>query len=157
MFLGAIDGVVPLAQRDRVPPVAVRTAIVPAQVLPPRQDLTLEGSGGELAARAPGVNRVQIAELRRGRIRAEATLDLHGHTTAEAGPLLEKFLLDGARLHRRCVLVIHGQGRHTDGVAVLRDLVVERLTGPLSGLVHAFATAAPADGGAGATYVMVRS
>jgi DNA-nicking Smr family endonuclease len=157
MFLGAIDGAVPLNGRDRVPVVPVRTAIVPAAVLPPLQPLAVEGSGGDVSARAPGVNRAQIAELRRGRVRAEATLDLHGHTTAEAAPLLERFLLDAARSRRRCVLVIHGKGTHSDGVAVLRELVIGQLVGPLSGLVHAFAPAAPADGGAGASYVMVRA
>lgn len=157
MFLGAIGGAVPLAQRDRVAPIAVRTAIIPAQVLPPLQALTLEGSDGDVAARGPGVNRAQIAELRRGKVRAEATLDLHGHTSAEATPLLERFLLDGARLRRRCVLVIHGRGLHSGGVAILRDLVIAQLAGPLSGLVHAFAPAAAADGGPGATYVMVRA
>lgn len=158
MFLGAIDGVVPMTGRDRVPPPPPARAIVPPRpVLPPTQTLTLEGSEGELAARAPGVNRVQIAELRRGQVRAEATLDLHGHTTAEAGPMLERFLVDGARARRRCVLIVHGRGLHSGGLAVLRELVIGQLTGPLSGLVHAFAPAAPADGGAGATYVMVKS
>jgi len=159
LFLGAIDGAVPLAQRDRVPPVPVRSAIaiVPREVLPPTHVLTVEGSDGELAARAPGVNRAQIADLRRGLIRAEATLDLHGHTAAEATPMLEKFLLDSARLRRRCVLVIHGKGLHGGGIAVLRELVLHHLVGVLSGLVHAFSPAAPNDGGAGATYVMVRA
>jgi DNA-nicking Smr family endonuclease len=34
--------------------------------------------------------------------------------------------------------------------------VLDALLGELSGLVHAFASASPADGGNGATYVMVR-
>lgn len=159
MFMGAIDGVVPMSggARDRVKLVPEKVAILPRQVVPPQRTLTIEGSAGDVAARAPGVNRAQIAELRRGGVRGEATLDLHGRTVAEATPALEHFLLESARLHRRCVLVIHGKGLHSDGVAVLRDHVVSQLVGPLSGLVHAFAPAAPADGGAGASYVMVRA
>lgn len=159
IFLGALDGVVPLdgRARDRVKPVPQKTAIIPRQVVPPTQKLAIEGTEGDVAARAPGVNRAQIAELRRGTVRGEATLDLHGKTVAEATPALEHFLLESARLKRRCVLVVHGKGLHSGGVAVLRDHVVSLLVGPLSGLVHAFAPAAPADGGAGASYVMVRA
>ena len=88
------------------------------------------------------------------------------------------------RLRRRCVLIVHGQGLHSTptrdpgpvpgralahpagatrsaggyvaDVAVLRDLVIADLIGKASGLVHAFAPAAPSDGGRGATYVMLR-
>ena len=157
LFLGAIDGAVPLPGRDRVRAVPVRVAVTPPAVLPPRQAMTLEADGDGRYARAPGVNRAQLAELRRGQIRAEATLDLHGLTTAEAVPALERFLLESARLRRRCVLIVHGKGTRSDGVAVLRELVLDHLTGPASGLVHALAPAAPADGGPGASYVMVRT
>lgn len=157
MFLGAIGGAVPLSERDRVKPVPERVAILPRQVVPPRQTLAIEGSEGDLAARAPGVNRAQLAELRRGLFRPEATLDLHGRTVAEATPALEHFLLESRRLRRRCVLVIHGKGLHSGGVAAIRELVISQLIGSLSGLVHAFSPAAPSDGGAGASYVMVRA
>jgi DNA-nicking Smr family endonuclease len=90
-------------------------------------------------------------------VRPEASLDLHGKTVDEADAALRRFLAESARLRRRCVLVIHGRGLHSDGVAVLRDSVIDALTGALSGYVHCLSAAAPADGGAGATYVMVRS
>ncbi|MBK9029836.1 MAG: Smr/MutS family protein [Myxococcales bacterium] len=157
LFLGAIDGAIPLAQRDRVPPMPVKTAVIPAAVLPPLQAMTLEGTDDEVSARAPGVNRAQLAELRRGSVRVEATLDLHGLTTAAAAPALERFLLESVRLRRRCVLVIHGKGLHSGGVATLRDLVIHHLSGPASGLVAAFCPARPAEGGTGASYVMVRA
>src|SRR5262249_5374377 len=99
----------------------------------------------------------QVAELRRGQLRPEASLDLHGKTVDEADQALRRFLSDSARVRRRCVLVIHGRGLHSGGPAVLRDMVIGALVGPLSGFVHCLATAAPPDGGAGATYVMVRS
>src|SRR5262245_34457468 len=75
MFLGAIGGVVPLVERDRVPPpVPVRSGLALASPLPPTQVLVVEGGPGEQSARAAGVNRAQVAELRRGKVRAEATL-----------------------------------------------------------------------------------
>lgn len=156
LFLDAIAGATPLTGRDRVRQPPVRSAIVKVDPLPPRRALAIDVVDGRLSGRADGVNRAQVAALRTGKVRVEATLDLHGHTVAAARPLLERFLLDSARLRRRCVLIIHGKGLHSDGVAVLRDAVQQALTGELSGLVHAFSTAAPADGGDGATAVMVK-
>ena len=157
-FLAAVAGAVPLGgdDRDRVrvapaPPSPVRREVLPAPVA-----LSVEGDGVVISARAPGVNRAQLAELRGGRIRPEASLDLHGRTAREADGELRRFLVDAASHRRRCVLVVHGRGLHSEGVAVLRDTVITALVGELSGLVHAFATAARADGGAGATYVMVK-
>jgi len=157
LFLQAIDGATPLAGRDRVRPIPQKSALVVPSPLPPRRPLTLEVEGGRVSGRADGVNRSQVSALRTGKVRVEATLDLHGDTVAAALPRLEKFLLDATRDRRRCVLVVHGKGLHSDGVAVLRDAVQSALTGDMSGLVHAFTTAAPTDGGDGATCVMVRA
>ena len=157
LFMGAIAGATPLTARDRVKVEPVRAAIAPTPPLPPRVPITLEGTDDDVSGRGPGVNRAQLAELRRGGLRAEATLDLHGLTTAAAEPALDKFLLESARLRRRCVLVVHGKGLHAGGVAALRDLVVAHLAGPASGLVAAFCPARAADGGTGASYVMVRA
>jgi len=157
LFLEAIAGATPLGSRDRIPLPPVKTAIVKVDPLPPRRALALDVEGGRVSGRADGVNRAQLAALRSGKVRVEATLDLHGHTVAAARPLLERFLLDAARTHRRCVLVVHGKGLHSDGLAVLRDAVQTALATELSGLVHAFTTAAPADGGDGATAVMVKA
>jgi DNA-nicking Smr family endonuclease len=54
------------------------------------------------------------------------------------------------------VLAVHGKGTHSDHGAPLREAVLAELLGALSGCVHAFASAAPGDGGEGATYIMVR-
>jgi DNA-nicking Smr family endonuclease len=160
MFMDAIEGTVPMTGRDRVAarpePIAPPRPVV-REVVPTPQALALDAGGEQLAARAPGVNRAQVAELRRGRVRPEATLDLHGFTVDEGDVALRRFLADAQRLRRRCVLVVHGRGLHAGGVSVLRDSVVGALTGSLSGYVHCLSTAAPADGGAGATYVMVKS
>jgi DNA-nicking Smr family endonuclease len=162
MFMDAIAGAVPLSGdvRDRVrieprPTGAAAPAL--REVVPPAIELAIDASGEHVVARAPGVNRAQLAELRRGRFRPEASLDLHGKTISEADEALRRFLAESARNRRRVVLVIHGRGLHSGGPAVLRDAVIGALVGPLSGFVHCLATAAPADGGAGATYVMVRS
>jgi len=158
MFLEAISGAVPLDGRDRVrKPPAPPKPLPREPELPPTSALTVEREDGMVTARGAGVSRAQVAELRSGRIRPEATLDLHGTTSADAEPALRRFLLESARLRRRCVLIVHGRGLHSDGAAVLRDLVRHALVGPMSGLVHSLSTAHVRDGGDGATYVMVRA
>lgn len=157
MFIEAAAGVTPLAARDRVRLEPPRNQILPRrEPLPPTAALTVEGDDGLVTGRAGGVNRAQVALLRGGQVRPEVTLDLHGKSGAEAEPALDQFLVEAARQRRRCVLIVHGQGLHSGGVAILRDLVVAALVGRASGLIHAFAPAAPSDGGRGATYVMLR-
>lgn len=128
--------------------------------LPPTSALTVEGDGQRYAARSQGVSRAQISQLRAGKVHVEETLDLHGDTVERGVQRLREFLAAASRL-RRCVLVIHGKGLHSDAPgllaqAPLREAVLEQLLGPMSGLVHAFSTAAPADGGEGATYILLR-
>ena len=156
LFEGAMADVQRLDTRDRVrvPPAAPSPVRVVA--LPPEQRLTVDGDSQRYAARSPGVSHAQVAELRAGRTRAEATLDLHGHTVEPALVELRQFLFESQRLGRRCVLVVHGKGLHSEHGAPLREAVLQHLLGPLSGFVHALASAAPADGGEGATYVLLR-
>jgi DNA-nicking Smr family endonuclease len=155
LFLSAIDGTEPLPGRDRVklpppPPSPVRVV-----ELAPEVALTVEGDGQRYAARAPGVSRTQIADLRAGKVHAEVTLDLHGDTVERGIARLREFVVGAARI-RRCVLVIHGKGLHSDHGAPLREAVLAQLLGPLSGYVRALSTAARGDGGEGATYVLLR-
>jgi DNA-nicking Smr family endonuclease len=157
MFLAAIGGTRPLGTRDRLPvppppPSPVRVVEPPAEV-----KLNIEGDGQAYAARAPGVSRAQLADLRAGKLHMEATLDLHGHTVEAGLAQLRETVVTSHRTGRRHLLIIHGKGTHSELGAPLREAVLHELLGPLSGLVHALATAAPADGGAGATYLVVRS
>ncbi len=156
LFLEAVGDAKPLERRDRVnvrppPPSSIRVVH-----LPPEEKLTVDGDSMRYAARSAGVSHAQIGELRAGKVRAEATLDLHGMTVEPALAQLRRFLIDSRQLARRCVLVVHGKGTHSEHGAPLREAVLADLLGASSGLVHAFASAAPADGGDGATYVMLR-
>lgn len=156
LFAEAMNGVTPLAVRDRVvvPPAA--PSPVKIVVLPPEVTLTVDGDASRYAARGAGVSHTQVSELRAGKIRAEATLDLHGDQVEPAVARLQQFLVESRRIGRRCVLIVHGKGTHSDHGAPLREGVLHALLGKLSGLVHAFASAARVDGGDGATYVMLR-
>jgi DNA-nicking Smr family endonuclease len=156
LFLEAIRAVTPLAGRDRVaippaPPSVVRVAELPAPVT-----LAVEGDSHRYTARAPGVSKSQTADLRAGKIHVEQTLDLHGDTVERGIARLREVLAGVSQPGRVCVLIVHGKGTHSEHGAPLREAVLAELLGPLSGLVHALATAAPRDGGEGATYVVLK-
>lgn len=155
LFLAAIEGATPLAGRDRVAVPRPAPSLVRVVEPPPTVKLTVEGDSRSYTARGPGVSRAQVNELRNGKVRVEETLDLHGMTIEVGLARLREFVASAAQL-RRCVLIVHGRGLHSEHGAPLREAVLSELLGPLSGFVHALATAAPADGGEGATYLALR-
>ena len=155
LFLAAIDGTAPLPGRDRVPVPPKPASVVRVVELPSEVKLTVEGDGRSYTARAPGVSRVQAAELRAGKVHVEETMDLHGMTVEVGLARLREFVVTAAKL-RRCVLIVHGRGLHSEHGAPLREAVLAELLGPLSGFVRVLATAAPAHGGEGATYLVLR-
>lgn len=154
--MDAIGGTVPLPGRDRVPVPPKPAAPVRVEVLPPSIVLTVEGDSARYTARGPGVSISQTAEMRAGKVRPTTTLDLHGERVDAAIGKLRAFLADSSRTGHRCTLIVHGKGTHSEHGAPLREAVLAELLGPCSGFVHALATAAAADGGEGATYVMLR-
>jgi len=106
---------------------------------------------------AAGIDRRHLVRLRRGEVPVELRVDLHGLAAAEARRRLATELARAQAAGLRCVLVVHGRGLHSEGPAVLREGVAEWLSaGPLAARVMAFASARPADGGSGATYVLLR-
>ncbi|MFN0252587.1 MAG: Smr/MutS family protein [Kofleriaceae bacterium] len=156
LFMDAIGGTMPLAGRDRVPVPPKPASPVRVDVLPPTIALVVEGDGARYAARGPGVSISQTAEMRAGKVRPTATLDLHGERVDAALARLRAFLVESQRSGHRCTLIVHGKGTHSEHGAPLREAVLGDLLGPCSGFVHALATAAATDGGEGATYVMLR-
>jgi DNA-nicking Smr family endonuclease len=107
---------------------------------------------------APGIDKRLLRKLRAGDYAVQAHLDLHGLTSDEARPEVEKFLVAARSAGRRCVLIIHGRGHGSkEGVPVLKERLKVWLTrGRIGQGVLAFCTARPSDGGAGAVYVLLR-
>jgi DNA-nicking Smr family endonuclease len=99
-----------------------------------------------------------VTRLRRGEFAMQAHLDLHGMIQADAKLALEEFIVNSVRKGLRTVLVVHGRGlRSPGGMPVLKHAASLWLShGHMGGFVLAFATARPADGGAGAMYVLLR-
>ncbi len=97
-----------------------------------------------------------LRQLKRGDLRPQARLDLHGQTIAEAGAQLADFLDAAQAEGLRCVCVVHGKGHHSaEGRPVLKTQVNQWLRDTLA--VLAFNSAQPNDGGRGALYVLLRS
>lgn len=115
---------------------------------------------------AQQVDKNTAQRLARGKMQVEARLDLHGCTLEVAHTRLKDFITRAADRGLRCVLVVTGKGDVTD--------MGDRLTGrrprgairrefphwitafPLNQLILKAVPAKPADGGAGAFYVLLR-
>jgi DNA-nicking Smr family endonuclease len=95
-------------------------------------------------------------DLRRGKIRSELELDLHGLTANHARQTLEQFLSDCQQRKLRCARIIHGKGYGSKGQQpVLKQKLNIWLRQHRD--VLAFCSATPQDGGTGAVYVLLRS
>ncbi len=107
---------------------------------------------------APGLDRRIVRKLRRGEYAVQSHIDLHGLVQKDARAEVEAFLDEARTRGDRCVLIVHGRGLHSpDSVPVLKERMKVWLTrGRMARGVLAFATARPADGGAGAIYVLLR-
>ncbi|HEU5176994.1 MAG TPA: Smr/MutS family protein [Burkholderiales bacterium] len=89
-----------------------------------------------------------LRRLRRGYWPVEDELDLHGLNRVQAARAISGFLDQAAGM--RCVLIVHGRG-----LGVLRETL--RATLPERAEVLAFVEAPPAQGGAGAALVLLKS
>lgn len=95
-------------------------------------------------------------KIRRGQNEIDARLDLHGHTQDTAHRELIEFLLRQSGNGARCVLVITGKGRL--GTGILRTRLFDWIAHPdLRPFIAGYAPAHPRHGGAGATYIFLRS
>jgi DNA-nicking Smr family endonuclease len=95
--------------------------------------------------------------LHRGDYSIQAFVDLHGLLAEDAKEVFEKFLKWAVTTGKTGVLIVHGRGLCSPSEPVLKKKVVEWLThGPWRKWVAAYASARICDGGAGATYVLLR-
>jgi DNA-nicking Smr family endonuclease len=95
--------------------------------------------------------------LHRGDFSIQAHIDLHGFNVEEAREAFEAFLKEAVNSGKRAVLIIHGRGLSSPAEPVLKNKVREWLTrGNWRKWLIAYTSAQSYDGGAGATYVLLR-
>ncbi len=95
--------------------------------------------------------------LHQGDYSIQAHMDLHGLRADDAKEVFEEFLNWAITRGKRGVLIIHGRGLSSPSEPILKNKVREWLTrGPWRKWVVAYSSARKCDGGAGATYVLLR-
>ncbi len=106
----------------------------------------------------PGLDPRVLRRLRRGEFTPQADLDLHGTDAETARGLVESFIVESHARGLRCLRIVHGRGRRSpNGEAVLKPALPRWLArGPARLIVLAYTSAPRADGGTGASYVLLR-
>ena len=131
----------------------------------PKTSTRLSPSIAEQVGRQPvQMDRKAFDQLKRGKLRPEGKLDLHGMTLERAHPALTRFILNAQSQGKRLVLVVTGKGKQRDDggpipvrSGVLRHQVPQWLSmPPLSPAVLQVTQAHLRHGGGGAYYVYLR-
>jgi len=117
---------------------------------------TLLHTDEQLSFRRPGLGPEVVRKLREGSWSIQRQIDLHGLRTDEAREALGRFIRAAHQAGLRCVRVVHGKGLGSPGrTPVLKNRVLRWLVQKHE--VMAFVQARPAEGGAGALVVLLRS
>jgi DNA-nicking Smr family endonuclease len=110
----------------------------------------IEGTGYDIH---PSVAR----RLHQGNYSIQAYVDLHGLLVNDAQEAFEKFLKWAVTEGKTGVLIVHGRGLSSPDEPVLKKKVIEWLSHKRwRKWIVAYASARACDGGAGATYVLLR-
>jgi DNA-nicking Smr family endonuclease len=119
----------------------------------------------ERLSRAPvNMDNKAFGKMRRGKLKPEARIDLHGMTMDQAHPELLGFILNSQAMGRRLVLVITGKGKLRDEGGpmparhgILRHQVPQWMAlPPISSAILQVTPAHLTHGGQGAYYVYLR-
>jgi DNA-nicking Smr family endonuclease len=128
------------------------------------EDLIKHGTGFVVAhtpeyieGTAYNVNPEITKRLHRGDFAIQGHIDLHGLNVEDARHAFEKFLEQSIAAGKRVVLIIHGRGLSSPQEPILKTNVHKWLTsGPWRKWIMSFSSARWCDGGAGATYILLR-
>lgn len=102
----------------------------------------------------PGVQEGVYRQLRLGKYRVDARLDLHDHSVLQARQVLFEFIRQCVDYDLRCVKVLHGKGdRDPERKAIIKNHTLQWLEDTPS--VLAYHSAPANQGGAGAVLVLL--
>ena len=143
MWQEALNGKPPEKRKARVKP-SDKPVIVQVKASAPVKAMPL-----------PLIEKATYIRIRRGAIRIDATLDLHGLSREEAYTALLRFVEAAQARGARTLLIITGKGK--GGGGTLREWLPRWLgETPLRGRIIAYDSAGPRHGGAGAWYIRIR-
>ena len=170
IFTQAMEGVTPISGKDYVQ--KVRRAqeredprkLEDEEALTRLADLVKYGTGFHVCDTSEYVEGVgyrvhpSIAKrLHQGDFSIEAHLDLHGFLVGDAKEAFDRFMRQAIIRGKKGILIIHGRGLSSPAEPVLKNKVIEWLTrGIWRKWVLAYTSARSCDGGAGATYILLR-
>jgi DNA-nicking Smr family endonuclease len=166
LFQQAMDGVKPLKSPDRTdskaPRVSARIGRQQPATFTPSQDSDLRndeqlGIDTEDGAsyRKNGVQKRIMQKLKRGRYQLGDQLDLHHMNTKTGAEALMGFIADSQAGSLECIRIIHGKGLRSEQGPRLKTMTRQLLREHPQ--VLAFTACKPADGGDGATDVLLKS
>ena len=168
LFAMAVGPVQPIGDPGRIEPRQVPVEPLPVQrqldeasvmreALSDEFDIeTLLHTDEMLSYRCPGIGPDVMRKLREGSWSIQRQIDLHGLRTDEAREALGRFIREAHQQGLRCVRVVHGKGLGSPGrMPVLKNRVLRWLVQKSE--VMAFVQARPAEGGAGALVVLLKS
>lgn len=158
LFLLAAEGATPLkcavrAETGKKPPTRKRPA-PPDAALPDLLSDFVCFPEEETSFCRPGLTRT-LGNMKKGRIKTQGELDLHGMTSTEARGELVSFVHAARCARIKAVRIIHGKGYGSGGEPVLKSRVRNWLVQIPE--VLAFCEAKPRDGGSGALIVLLKA
>jgi DNA-nicking Smr family endonuclease len=105
-----------------------------------------------------GTSPLVIEKLRNGEFSIQKVLDLHGLSAHDACDVFHAFLGEAVQSGFRCVRIIHGRGLKSRRGPVLKEKLKEWIVRAMHRKwVVAFASCRMADGGPGATTILLRA
>jgi DNA-nicking Smr family endonuclease len=174
-FTEAMEGVIPIPRDNRGENILPHRALEqkPKKIQRETEDTAALSQLIRLVQSGDGFNILDTAEyiegtgydvppeiarrLHQGDFSIQAHVDLHGRKVTDAREILEKFLRWAVLTGKRGVLIIHGRGLSSPAEPILKAKIIEWLThGLWRKWIIAYASARLCDGGAGATYVLLR-
>jgi DNA-nicking Smr family endonuclease len=128
-----------------------------ARVLSEDEPLNVTNLPEYMEGFAEGLSPLTMDRLRNGEFSVEKTLDLHGFHTDDAEHFFAAFLQGAIRDGLRCIKVIHGRGLKSKEKPVLKESLKTWIIKAINRKwIVAFASAKMADGGTGATYILLK-
>lgn len=168
-FMTAMTGVTPIGGKKRRVPKDSRIKHGPPPIV--RQNEATMGSTMEdryvvnvpnlpeyMEGSAEGLSPLVVERLRDGEYSIQRVIDLHGLSAAEAEEAFRSFIIDAIHDQICCIKVIHGRGLKSRQGPVLKERLKEWIVRAIHRRwVAAFCSAKMADGGPGATIILLRT